>query len=117
MFRTVLSAALAACLALTAIPASAQFSKILRDTGLSQEDFNIMGKASQTLYVSTAPKVGAETIWQNPETGSHGTTEVEKIAGNCVTLRHLFVSGKTKKQNNIAMRQCKDSSGVWVLTP
>jgi len=117
MTRTVLSIALAACLALTALPASAQFSKLLRDTGLSQEDFNIMGQSAQTLYVGKTPRVGAESVWQNPDTGSHGTSEIEKVAGNCVILRHLFVSGKTRKTNKIQLRQCKNSSGEWVMTP
>ncbi|WP_158964357.1 hypothetical protein [Chachezhania sediminis] len=120
MPKRLIATALLAAAVLTGMSGTASaksIHKMIVDTGLTDADFQIMGDAGRTLYVDKTAKVGAEAIWQNPETGSHGTVEVQKIEGNCVILQHLYVSGRTKKQTSTWLKQCKQPNGSWVLTP
>lgn len=109
----------AAALALAASSLSAQpLSRMLASSGLSPEDFDVMGNYAATLYERGSPRAGAQAQWSNRETGASGTVTLEKLEGNCVTLLHKARSATANARPvEIRTRRCKNDDGVWVLTP
>jgi hypothetical protein len=91
------------------------FLNIVRDLGLNNEDFRIATAETAKLYEGTEIKVGADTIWQNPQTGSYGKAEIIAYDGRCVTIEHVFRSGRTTNTNRVTARRCKGADGVWRL--
>jgi surface antigen len=91
------------------------FLPLVRDLGLNNDDYRIATAEAATLYESGPIEVGADSIWQNPDTGSHGKVEVIAFDGRCVTLEHVFRSGRTANTNRVTARRCKGEDGVWRL--
>jgi len=87
------------------------------DIGLTNEDYAIIRSEAATLYNADPPTVGAETVWSNPETQSHGVIELTDFDGRCAAFKHLFRVGKTKKVYKFVSRRCKSESGEWLLAP
>jgi hypothetical protein len=88
----------------------------VRNLGLTNEDFRIASAEAATLYESGTPEVGADTIWQNPETGSFGKVEIVAFDGRCVTIEHVFRSGRTTRTHRVTGRRCRGQDGVWRLS-
>ena len=85
---------LAAMLALSAFALQAQtLSHMIRDTGLTPEDFTMMDEAASGLYTADRPQTGSEASWSNPDSMSHGTVRLEAmrehLAGRCARPRHF----------------------------
>ena len=114
--RTLLSITLAVTCALAAPMASAKsLGQIAAGTGLSPADFTMMGAATESLYVTTAPKTGTETTWDNAATGASGVVKIVDVTGNCVQLEHLVKPGATAPTRKIDTRRCKSADGTWLL--
>jgi surface antigen len=109
----------AAALALTATSLSAQpLSRMLANSGLTPEDFDLMGNYAATLYERGAPKAGSKAQWANAETGAKGSVTLEKFEANCAHLLHEAQSAKANARPvQIRTRRCKNADGVWVMTP
>ena len=109
---------LGAAVAVSPMAATAQsISRILSNSGLSPEDFNLMGAAGRSLYDTAQPRVGQTAAWENPATKSHGTVELSHWANNCAGLRHLFHARGAETARDIRTRYCKTAEGKWVLQP
>ena len=111
---------LCACAVLIAFGATAEaksLSRILAETGLSSEDFDLMGQYAAGLYVRGAPQSGSSAKWTNEESGASGTVTLDKFADNCVWLRHEAMAGGGGKPVLIHTRRCKNADGIWVLQP
>jgi surface antigen len=81
--------------------------------GLTNDDFRIASAEAAKLYEAEPVEVGADSIWQNPETGAYGKVEVLAYDGRCVTIEHVFRSGQTKQAHRVEGRRCKGADGVW----
>lgn len=90
-------------------------AKIMADSGLSPEDFEIMGQQAATLYTVTSPRKGATAQWKNDANHSYGTVELVGMQQNCAILRHMVHPKGAKKAREIRLRRCKTSDGTWVL--
>jgi surface antigen len=107
-----------AILAMTA-PASAQINPFSRYQSVSGEDLNLIEAASEKLYKTDTPRVGATERWSNPNTGSSGTVTLTQIYQKdgmpCRKLRHrITVQGDTDPMTYIFSR-CRVKSGDWKL--
>lgn len=112
------SRTLATLVALTcaAAPLHAQsIGKQLARTGMTQDDVNIMVDAASELFSSGNATVGADTIWQNPETDAHGLAEVVEVEGNCVRVAYKFRTTKQPNQHVVNIRRCL-TDGKWLLS-
>jgi surface antigen len=109
----------AAALALTATSVTAQpLSRMLANSGLSPEDFDVMGNYAATLYERGTPRAGSKASWKNAESGASGTVTLEKFEGNCASLLHEAQSARDNARPvQIRTRRCKNTDGVWVMTP
>ena len=85
----------------------------VRSLGLTNEDFRIASAEAAKLYESGNIEVGADSIWQNPETGSYGKVEITAYDGRCVMIEHVFRSGRTTQINRVKVRRCRGEDGVW----
>jgi len=111
---------LSACVFLVAISGAADaksLARILAETGLSSEDFDLMGQYASGLYKRGSPRTGASVKWTNGDSGASGTVTLQEVKGNCVLLRHEAMAGGKDKPVLIHTRRCKNADGVWVLQP
>jgi len=109
------SLAAVALMACAATPVFAQgFVKQLDQTGLTQEDVNIMVAEGAKLYKNGSAAVGADTVWLNPETDAHGLAEITQVDGNCVNVAYRFITKRQKSKQTIEIRRCL-SDGQWKL--
>lgn len=90
-------------------------AKILRQSGLSPEDFDMMGDAEMRLLQNASPQPGRKASWSNPETASRGTVRVAAIRGNCVYLQHFIHPNGEAKQVELRNSMCKSADGRWLL--
>lgn len=91
-------------------------SKILAQSGMSPQDFDMMAAAERSLYETSAPKAGKTASWANPETGSNGTVRVDAVQGNCVDLQSRVIPKGTGEEVTLKTRMCKSAEGKWLLT-
>lgn len=109
--------AIAAALMATSVSAQ-PLSRMLASSGLTPEDFDMMGNYAATLYERGSPQAGARAQWANAETGAKGTVTLEKFEGNCASLLHEAQSANANARAvQIRTRRCKNADGVWVMTP
>ena len=101
--------------ACAAAPVYAQgIGRQLARTGLTQEDVGIMVERGSTLYRGGGAAVGADTVWQNPETGAHGLAEITDVDGNCIRIAYRFITTKQTSLQTVELRRCLQD-GKWVL--
>ncbi len=110
------------CLALLisslALTANAQtLSRILAKSGLSPEDFQLMGAAASTLYDVPSPRVGQSEQWKNPDTGSFGTAKLTTFKDGCAYILHKANPKGKDAVTEIRNRFCKSGDGKWVQQP
>lgn len=108
-----------AALVLAGASVSAQpLSRMLASSGLSPEDFDVMGNYAATLYDRSAPRAGSKAQWSNQSTGASGTVTLEKFENNCASLLHEAQSAQSNARPvQIRTRRCKNADGIWILTP
>jgi surface antigen len=105
----------AVCIAANSSHVSAQGLRgVIKETNLTDEDISLMKAAAAELYAVEDPKVGAETIWQNPDSGAHGTVELTAFDGQCAELRHLFAA-RGRQPEAVVSRRCNNDQGEWKL--
>jgi len=118
MTTNLYSIVLAAALSVSAAIVDAQsMSKMIRDTGLTQEDFNLMTQTGAALYETGAPQVGPVRTWSNPDTGARGDVRLDAAKDGCVVIHHRFEPGNDRPARQLRTRRCKDAGGTWILTP
>ncbi|AZV79223.1 hypothetical protein EBB79_15945 [Parasedimentitalea marina] len=111
---------LSACAIMAVVSGAADaksLSRILAETGLNSEDFDLMGQYAAGLYDRGTPKVGAVAQWSNNNSGAAGTVTLDAVNGNCVSIRHEATAGGKDKPVLIHTRRCKNADGIWVLQP
>lgn len=112
-----LSATMAAGIGIPSEAVAKPLSRIIRNIGLSPDDFAKMNAAAASLYQTQTPRVGRQVSWSNPETRSKGLVKLAAIRGNCVHLQHfVYVAGDTRPLE-IRSRLCQTADGTWVLQP
>ena len=92
-------------------------SRILAETGLTSEDFDLMGQYAASLYDRGTPQKGKTATWSNAESGASGQVLLQEVKNNCVRLRHEATPGGKAKPVLIYTRRCKNAEGIWVLQP
>lgn len=115
--RYVLTLLLALMISVSLTPAvtGKPLGKILRQSGLSPEDFDLLGAAEMSLLQNGAPSAGKKASWSNPETKSHGIVRVAAIRENCVFFQHFFHPKGDAKQIELRDAMCKSAEGKWLL--
>lgn len=85
----------------------------VRTLGLTNDDYRAATAEAAKLYEADPIEVGADSIWQNPETGAYGKVEILAYDGRCVTIEHVFRSGRTTQAHRVTGRRCRGEDGVW----
>lgn len=97
-------------------PLSAQgFSQKLARTGLTQADVDIMVAEGSALYRSGNATVGADTVWQNADTGAYGLAKITAVDGDCVTIAYRFRTSRQTTLQTVDIRRCL-VDGRWLLS-
>jgi len=92
-------------------------SRIIRDIGLTPDDFTMLSAAGQSLYVTSTPRPGKVVTWSNPESKSHGTAKLAAMRDNCAYLQHFVFPKGAEKSREIRTRWCRNADGKWLLHP
>jgi hypothetical protein len=118
MRKGVLIAMLVGVLGVSGAAVSATpLSKMMKDSGLTPQDFELLGAAESTLYDNKTPAVGASQSWKNPDSLSFGTVKVEKVEQSCIILRHDTHPKGAEASFGFNKRMCKSTDGRWLITP
>lgn len=118
MLRTFSMPLICAALVFAMTAADARpLSRILKDSGLSPEDFQIMGDTARPLYDTATPQAGSKADWVNEQSGSFGSVELVQFRDNCADLRHMVHPRGAADPREVRARWCKTEAGDWVLTP
>lgn len=111
-----LSSLFAVLMMIGGAPAQANsLARMLGDSGLTQEDIDIMTAEAASLYSPLSRKVGNMAEWENATSGTTGSVEIIAIEGKCVTLGHIFKTKKKRAAQSIKMRRCQADDGSWPL--
>lgn len=114
---TTLIAALAIALAAPVGVMAKPLSKILADSGLSPQDFELLTATEKELYTPTVKPTGTKLDWSNPETGARGEVTLAAVRGNCVFIEHAIYPTDATKPVELKPQMCKAADGRWLLAP
>lgn len=92
-------------------------SRIIREIGLTPDDYKVMQATVDQLFANGVPAVGRQLSWNNPETASKGTVKLRARQGSCVYLQHFVFPKGAPQSREIRTRWCQDANGTWLLTP
>jgi len=92
-------------------------SKIIRETGLTSDDFALLSDSGESLYDTASPRPGKVVSWSNPDSKSHGTARLAAMRDNCAFVQHMVFPKEATKPKEIRTRVCRDASGKWALQP
>lgn len=86
---------------------------------LSSQDFDLLMSSANEANRAPAVAVGTTAAWKNPQTGSHGTSKVERIfqqkGMTCHLLRQdVFVRGAPQARR-YDLTWCLTPSGEWKI--
>lgn len=117
--KRILSVVLMACLLIGATtPVSAKpLARIIRDIGLTPDDFTMMGAAADSLYATASPRPGKVVSWSNADSNSHGRVKLAAMRDGCAYLQHFVFPKGSEKPKEIRLRMCKNAQGKWLLQP
>ncbi|MEX0351485.1 MAG: hypothetical protein AB3N15_18830 [Paracoccaceae bacterium] len=92
-------------------------SRIISESGLSPEDFQLMQQAMGKLVVNGVPQVGKTVAWENPATKSRGSVTLNEMRENCGFLQQVAHPKGREQPVQIRSRMCKQADGRWLLVP
>lgn len=98
-------------------PEAKPLARIIRDIGLTPDDFTMFRAAENSLYATASPRPGKVVSWSNPESSSHGTVKLAALRKNCAYLKHFVFPRGDSKSKEIRLRLCQDAQGKWRLQP
>lgn len=104
-------------LSLTASVSAKSLSRMVAETGLSPEDFNILTETARPLYETASPRAGATASWDNPDSGNRGVVRLDSLSGGCAVLTHQVYAKGATEPRAIRSRRCKSAEGKWLLAP
>ncbi len=91
--------------------------KIIREIGLTPDDFAMLSAAGESLYMTWTPRPGKVVSWSNPTSKSHGTAKLAAMRDNCAYVQHFAFPKGADKPKEIRTRVCRNASGDWQLQP
>jgi hypothetical protein len=97
--------------------AAKPLGKIIREIGLTPDDFAMLTAAGDSLYMTASPRPGKVVSWSNPESKSHGTAKLAAMRDNCAFVQHFAFPKGADKPKEIRTRVCRNASGKWQLQP
>ena len=113
-----LSAALAACIFLTAA-AHAQVNPFGRGPGLAPEDNRLLFESVARLNAAEPSQVGRSEAWSNPQTNSSGTSTILRVFRSggmaCHLVRHHIIVAGRPPGHNYRLTWCRTPSGEWKI--
>ncbi|MEM7319009.1 MAG: hypothetical protein AAF408_08295 [Pseudomonadota bacterium] len=105
------------CFAMASGASGKSLSRIIAETGLSPEDYNVMRDASDELFTGNGPSPGRSVSWANKTSGTQGTSRIGAVSGNCAEVQHAFRPKGDAEEKKIRTKRCRNAQGSWVLTP
>ena len=113
-----LSAALAACIFLTAA-AHAQVNPFRGGPGLAPEDNRLLFESVARLNAAEPSEVGHSEAWSNPQTNSSGTSTILRVFRSggmaCHLVRHRIIVAGRPPGHNYRLTWCRTPSGEWKI--
>lgn len=104
--------------AFTGAPVSAKpLAKILRESGISPSDFEMMQNTARVLYDTANPSAGKRLSWSNADSGAHGMVRLASVHNNCAYIQHFVYAKDAKKPRELRTPYCKNADGKWLLQP
>jgi surface antigen len=97
--------------------AAKPLGKIIREIGLTPEDFEMLSASGESLYATATPRPGKVVSWTNPESKSHGTAILAAMRDNCAFVQHFVFPKGAAKPKEIRTRVCRNAQGKWQLQP
>ena len=91
--------------------------KIIREIGLTPDDFTMLSAAGESLYMTGTPRPGKVVSWANPTSKSHGTARLAAMRDNCAFVQHFAFPKGADKPKEIRTRVCRNAQGTWQLQP
>lgn len=91
--------------------------KILADSGLSPQDFDLLSATEKKLYIPAVKPVGSTLSWSNPDTGAHGEVRLAAVRGDCVFIEHIVYPRDETVPIELKPQMCKAADGRWLLAP
>ncbi len=114
-----LSAALAACIFLTAAAGQAQINPFRGGPGLAPEDNRLLFESIARLNAAEPSRVGRSEAWSNPQTNSSGTSTILRVFHSggmaCHLVRHHIVVGGQPPGHNYRLTWCRTPNGEWKI--
>ncbi len=110
-------------LLLAPAPAMAQFNPFQIQGGsgppLSESDLSQMFASIARLNAQVPVKVGSSAHWDNPATGSYGTSTVTGVLDSaglaCHLLHHEFAAGGRMPLREYDFTWCRAADGTWKI--
>lgn len=106
-----------ALIGLSAVSEAKPLSRIIAESGLSPDDFQLMKQSMGKLVVNGVPQVGKTVPWTNPATGSRGSVTLQEMRENCGFLQQTAYPQGRETPIQIRSRMCRQADGTWLLTP
>lgn len=89
--------------------AAKPLARILKESGLTQSDFDQILAAEQALIAYGHPP--RTQGWQNSETGAKGASEPVSSRGACLYIRHLVTLTAASPRREFRTALCRSSDG------
>lgn len=97
--------------------AAKPLGKIIREIGLTPDDFEMLSASGQSLYMTETPRPGRVVSWSNPTSKSRGTARLAAMRDNCAYVQHFVFPKGAQKSKEIRIRVCRNAQGKWQLQP
>jgi hypothetical protein len=89
----------------------------LKNQGLSDQDLEVMNRATANLYRGDGVKIGRTENWRNPATGNSGTAALvgtKPFHGmSCRQVHYQFDFAKTAQKRSYTLNWCLTPQNEW----
>jgi surface antigen len=114
-----LSAALAACLMLSASGQAQVIPFGGNGPGLSPEDNQMLVESIARLNAAEPSRVGLSESWNNPQTRTSGTSTILRVFHSrgmvCHLVRHQIVAAGRARPRDYRLTWCRTPTGEWKI--
>jgi hypothetical protein len=95
--------------------AAKPLARVLKETGLSQSDFDYVLAVEKSLY--TKGQAGRVESWSNAETGAKGASKLAAKRGDCMYMQHFITLPNGSPRQEFRTVFCRQADGRWLRQP